>query len=204
MTRILLALFALAASPAAAQDGPAAGGRPSDGLLVRPDLQALVDLQVRRDGASLAARLDDTDPAVRARAAFALASVQDTSAVPALLDALGDSDSRVRADAAFALGQTADSTAAGELLEALGREPDATVRARLLEAVGKTGGSAALGRLAETAPRPAEEWARAMAIARFGLRGVHHAPATAWLAGLLTSDDPARREAAAYAFGRWS
>ncbi|HUP20269.1 MAG TPA: peptidylprolyl isomerase, partial [Gemmatimonadota bacterium] len=46
--------------------------------------------------------------------------------------------------------------------------------------------------------------ARAMAIARFGLRGVHHAPATAWLAGLLTSDDPARREAAAYAFGRWS
>ena len=44
--------------------------RPLDGLLVRPDLQALVDAQVRRDAAPLVAALVSPDAAVRARAAF--------------------------------------------------------------------------------------------------------------------------------------
>ena len=64
--------------------------RPLDDLLARPDLQALVDAQVRRDGPALVAALASPDAAVRARAAFALGSVQDPDAVDALLDALRD------------------------------------------------------------------------------------------------------------------
>ena len=37
--------------------------RPSDHLLARPDLQALVDLQVERDARALIERLGDPDPA---------------------------------------------------------------------------------------------------------------------------------------------
>ena len=95
-----------------AQPRPA---RSADGLLSRPDLQRLVDAQNARDGATLVAALSASDPAVRARAAFALASVQDTAAVPALLQALADPEAAVRADAAFALGLTADSTAESAL-----------------------------------------------------------------------------------------
>ena len=44
--------------------------RPSDNLLARADLQAIVDLQVERDAKALVERLGATDPAVRARAAL--------------------------------------------------------------------------------------------------------------------------------------
>lgn len=193
----LAALLALAA-PAAAQDA----GRPYDGLLERPELQAVVDLQVLRDGAALVERLGDPDPAVRARAAFALASVQDPAAVPALLDLLDDPEPAVRADAAFALGQSADSTAAAALLAALEAEPDPGVRALLLEALGKTGGAASLARVAALEVAGADRAPLATAIARYGLRNLHDPAAVGRLAGLLDHDDPRVREAAAYYFGR--
>ena len=58
--------------------------RPSDGLLANPTLQHIVDLQVARDGISIMPYLQDDDPVVRARAAFALASVQEPAAVTEL------------------------------------------------------------------------------------------------------------------------
>ena len=48
----------------------------------------------------------EDDPAIRARAAFAIGSMQDPAAVPTLLLLLDDEDPSVRADAAFALGQS--------------------------------------------------------------------------------------------------
>ncbi len=181
---------------------PDAFGRAPDGLLHRPDLQRIVDLQVLRRGDSLALALDHPDAAVRARAAFALGSVQDPDAVPALLGRLADVDARVRADAAFALGQTADSTAAVALLAAYDAEADAAVQRELLDALGKIGGRDALARLTRLAvPAGLEpDWARA--VARFGMRDRHDADAVTRLALALTADDPALRERAAYYFGR--
>lgn len=207
MIRALLLLVTLsgtAAAAAAAQNAAPWSDRASDGLLGRPDLQTLVDLQVLRDGAALIAALEDPDPAVRARAAFALAAVQDPAATPALTRALADPYPAVRADAAFALGQLADSTAGGVLLTALSGEDDPTVRGRLFEALGKTGNTAALAALAATEPSQAHLRDYAFAVARFGLRAVHDASATARLAAMLASGDPGVREAAAYGFGRWT
>ena len=195
------------------REGPPSAelGRPSDDLLDRPDLQALVDAQVERDAGALIAALEDPDPAVRARAAFALGSVQDPVALPALLRALEDPEPGVRADAAFALGQSADSAVAGRLLQTLARETNPGVRRQLFEALGKTGGRASLRRLARLKVEPADRGALALAIGRYGLRGVHDPTAVRRLASLLPGDfdaalgsagDGAVEANAAWYFGR--
>ena len=101
-------------------------------LLDSPELQAVVALQVARDGGALARLLDDGDPAVRARAAaVALGSVQYQGAATALTEALDDDDERVRAEAAFALGQLPLLSGVVEdaLLERLAEERDPVARA---------------------------------------------------------------------------
>ena len=176
--------------------------RPSDGLLERPDLQAVVDLQVLRKGDQLIPYLDHEDADIRARAAFALGSVQYEGSIPALLGRLADASPNVRADAAFAIGQTADSTAAPTLLGALRQESDPRVQAELVEALGKTGDQASLIELLEMAVPESVEGVRDLSIARYGLRNVFHPVAIAKLAERLTAPDPALRENAAYLFGR--
>ncbi|MFN2384030.1 MAG: peptidylprolyl isomerase [Gemmatimonadota bacterium] len=202
-----LALLLLGAPVPARGQHSSPPSRPPDGLLERPDLQEIVNAQVRRDGAALTGWLADVDPVVRARAAFALASVQDPAAVPPLLATLGDPDPAVRADAAFALGQTADSLAAPALLAAFTRDTNIIVRSALLEALGKTGGSAALAAVAALELGPGERGAHALALGRFGLRGLHDPAAVARLATYLTliTGDPSEArlgEQAAYYFGR--
>ncbi len=182
--------------------GTAPYNRPSDGLLNRADVQAIVERQTRRDSAAVRAALRSKDAAVRARAAFAIGSVQDASAVPALLILLDDEHPSVRADAAFALGQSADSTAAIALLDALRTETDLAVQRLLLEALGKTGGHATLAVLPDLPLAGSLEADRALALARYGLRGVHERRATDWLVAGLTSPDARLREHAAYAFSR--
>ncbi|HUF90220.1 MAG TPA: peptidylprolyl isomerase [Gemmatimonadota bacterium] len=201
---VVLLLAALAVGPARAQADlrqPRAG-RPADGLLERPDLQRLVDAQTARDPGPLIRALEDPDPVVRARAAFALGSVQDVAAVPALLATLGDPDARVRADAAFALGQTADSTAERALLEALGSEADPDVRAELLDALGRTGGSGSLAALAALGSEGDERASLALAIGRYGIRGLHDPAAVRRLVGFLEDGDPLVGADAAWAFAR--
>jgi len=120
-------------------DVPPPPSRSGDGLLDSPELQAVVDLQVARDGAGLVSFLDDPDPRVRGRAAYALASVQDPEAGSSLAGLLSDSEPSVRADAAFALGQLLDPDFGPILVGAFRREDDPNVRVRLLEAIGKAG-----------------------------------------------------------------
>ena len=194
-----------AASPAGPRTGlDDAAGRPVDGLLLRADLQALVDLQVRRDASGLAAALGSDDAAVRARAAFALGSVQAPSAVPALRAALGDAIPAVRADAAFALGQSADSTLGVALLTALRTEATPAVQRELLDALGKTGRLTDLRDLLRVPLASGREADRALAVARFAQRGQAGAAGWAWLAARLQSPRAEVREAAAYAFSRGS
>ena len=205
-------LFALAAAllvaggcagsgPVLRTDAPDLG-RPADGLLTSPALQAVVDLQVRRDGAALVDALASPDSLVRARAAFALASVQDSEAVPALRRLLDDPVPAVRADAAFALGQTADSTVGVALAVSLRRDATPAVLAEVLDALAKTGGRSDLETVLTARLPQALEPARALALARFGLRGVTSPAWTEWIGSHLLSDEPAVRAQSAYALTR--
>ncbi len=208
----LFALLLALAGCTSTQTGPslpevplpaqAATVRLSDGLLERDDLQAIVERQTRRDTSALRTFLINDDPAVRARTALALGSVQDADAAPLVLRLLADPAPTVRADATFALGQSADSTAEQSILDALRAERDPVVQRLLLNALGKTGGQATLAALPDVPLNAALDPARAIAIARYGLRGVHDRSATGWLANHLTAPDAELREHAAYYFSR--
>ena len=176
--------------------------RPSDSLLARPDLQAVVDLQVRRDAQGLIGALASPDSVVRARAAYALGSVQAEEAVPELRRLLADPTPSVRADAAFALGQSADTTAGVALAVALRREATPVVAAEILDALGKTGGAPDLDAVLNAALPTVLEPHRALALARFGLRETTSEAWAEWLAARLRAQDPALRRNIAYAFTR--
>jgi cyclophilin family peptidyl-prolyl cis-trans isomerase/HEAT repeat protein len=176
--------------------------RPSDGLLRRETLQRLVDFQVDRDGGALIGLLADPDAVVRARAAFALASVQDPAAGPPLSGLLTDPEAPVRRDAAFALGQLSDARYGGVLLGALRKEADPDVRRRIFEAVGKVGDELVLERLVELDLPPGESALRNLAVSRMGVRGVVLPSAVRHLVEELRNPDPRARENAGYFFGR--
>ncbi|WP_233993479.1 peptidylprolyl isomerase [Salinibacter altiplanensis] len=176
--------------------------RPSDDLLTRPALQAVVEAQVDRNGPLLRKKIGADDADVRARAALALASVRDTSAISGLLDLLSDGVPLVRTDAAFALGQMPSGVPASPLLRALGRERDPSVQNRLIEALGTTGNPESLRDLLRLRLPPARRSDVALTIARYGMRGVTDSTATTWLLERLRADDPWTRRNAAYALGR--
>ncbi len=176
--------------------------RPGDGLLTSDALQGVVDLQVDRAGPALRELLSDPDPAVRARAAFALASVQDSASGPVLVGLLADPDPSVRRDAAFALGQLWDPRFGSTLLGALAEESKREVRHRLLEALGKVGDERTMERLVAL-DLPVEESAdRYLALGRMGVRGVVLPSGVQYLVEGLRDPDPEARENAGYYFGR--
>ncbi|HRK74309.1 MAG TPA: HEAT repeat domain-containing protein, partial [Rhodothermales bacterium] len=176
--------------------------RSLDGLLHRTDLQAIVVAQADRNAQQLFPLLGSKDPAIRARTAFALASVQDTLAKPLLRALLKDPSAEVRADAAFALGQADDSTASSVMLMAFAQEGNTNVRIRLLEALGKKGSRGSLAEVAALVLPTGLQTAQAFSMARYGLRGHHHPKAVDKLAAALFAPNPELRSAAAYYFGR--
>ncbi len=105
---------------------PTPGGRWTD-----PRLQAVLEAQDHRRTADLCVLLKDSTSSVREAAALALASVQDSTARPCLLEALRDGDARVRGAVGLALSAVADSVALAELLQVAEREPDSVVQAQL-------------------------------------------------------------------------
>ncbi len=198
-TGIASVLLVLFAPLALAQPLPE---RPTDNLLTRPALQAVVEAQIERDGATLARKLTAEAPDVRARAAFALASVQDTSSIPALLDHLQDGVPAVRTDAAFALAQMPDGVPSDQLLETLRYERDATMQRLLIGALGTTGDAASLRTLLDLGLPPNRASDVALALAHYGMRDLVDSTASAWLAERLTAPDAWTRRNAAYALGR--
>jgi len=196
----LFALLLLA--PAVTSLAQPASNRPSDDLLSRPDVQAVVEAQIDRDRAALRSALDADDPAVRARAAFALASVPDTSAIPALLSRLTDGVPLVRTDAAFALSRMPTGVPGDRLLEVLRFERDEAMQRRLIDALGHTGDAASQDALLALGLPSSRDVDVALALARYGMRGHADSSAAAWLAEHLTAESAATRRHAAYAFGR--
>jgi peptidylprolyl isomerase len=177
--------------------------RPGDGLLERPDLQALVDAQNRREPDLLVEALASDDPAVRARAALGLASIGDPGTLQALLDRLDDPDPGVRRDVAFALGRIGGYGVARALLEALGGEGDPEVQEAMAQAVASIGEESDLDALVSAGREGRiSPWATGISIARFGMRGIHSASAGTWLRDHLAASDPSSRLAAAYFFSR--
>ena len=169
-------------------------------LLHSPSLQSVVERQEARDAPALVRLLTDRDPAVRARAAFALGSVQDPGAAVELTEMLKDEVAGVRADAAFALGQLSQSSRVGEsaLLEALAGEPDVEVQRSVIDALGKAGHRTASEVLAKMDPSGPTGPDATLALSRMLARG-EAAPTV--LDGLLTRlvhPDPAVRENAAW------
>ncbi|HMB91783.1 MAG TPA: peptidylprolyl isomerase [Rhodothermales bacterium] len=199
LSRIFLFLLLATAPAVHAQH---LSDRPGDSLLFRADLQAVVELQVARDAPVLVELLNNPDAAIRARAALALASVQDSTAVPFLIGRLRDPEATVRADAAFALGQSSGAVDSDFLLEALADESDATVRQRLIEALGKQGNAASLVALVDHAWEETEQAAVALAVGRYALRNVHAEEAVDFLVTSLGAPADTVRLHAAYYFGR--
>lgn len=178
--------------------------RPMDDLLALPEFSQVLELQTRRDGGGLAAFLTHGTPGIRARAALALASVQDPEQWEVLQGLLADPAASVRRDAAFALGQIPHPDGGVALLEALEEEGEPAVRLRLIEALGKQGGDLAAEGLLELDPGPEERPVHLMALARLALNteGFPVAGLVATLARNLYSGDDRVREVAAYYFGR--
>jgi len=149
---------------------------------------------------SLARLLRHRDPAVRARAAFALGSVQDPGAAAELTALLGDDVAAVRADAAFALGQLSRSTRVVEsaLLEALADEHNPDVQRSLIDALGKAGNETASEVLTNMDPNGPTGPDASLALSRLLARGEATPTALEGLLTRLVHTNPVVRENAAW------
>lgn len=187
---------------------PAASAQPAaaGSAFQNEGIRAVIDAQVERDTETLLRFLSHEDEAIRARAALALGSVQDSAAIPDLAERLtSDPSPHVQAQAAFALGQTPGTVPVVPLFEALSTSStDAALHDAALEALGKTGDAASLRQLAERDVAPELEGSLALAIARYGLRGIHDSLAVNRLVEILETNASASpiRTKAAYYFGR--
>ena len=176
--------------------------------VLSPDVREILRLQDQRslgDG-RLVGYLQGADPAVRYRAAIALANIQDTSTSIAVIPLLRDPDSAVRSAAAFALGQIGSPVGVRELLNALATETDPQAQVRIIEALGKTGNEGALDSLCQSADRIPFRVRPALgiAIARFAMRGIGNERSVWFCFDLLKDSSPAVRAAALYALWRAS
>lgn len=96
-------------------------------------LLQVLDAQERRESDKLCAFLSDTSADVRAVAAFAFASVQDSTSQGCLVKALADEDPHVRRYAAFALSWVADSVSLDRLNNVAENEKDTAVQRVMYE-----------------------------------------------------------------------
>ncbi len=162
-------------------------------------LEAILRAQDGRvtGGGLLQRMLADPDSTVRAAAAHAFGSVQDTSALPRLADRLNDKSLRVEEEAAFAIGQTAGFLSAesrerlqqdliGKRLDKMSPAP----RERMIEEIGKFGSDSALNALLGkygSEDNAAQTSALVRSVARFAIRSVTTPGCRRWLLGRLHS-----------------
>ncbi len=172
----------------------------SGDLLDSPALQTVVAYQEARDGASLVRLLEDPDAAVRARAAFALGSVQDPRAMVDLIELLADDFASVRAEAAFALGQLFQSSRSVEtrLLRMLAEDQDSSVQRSVVEALGKIGGAATADALSTLDTSGSGAAPATLALSRLLARGEASPAALDTVIARLAHPDAAARENAAW------
>ncbi|GAB3530496.1 hypothetical protein GCM10027443_11190 [Pontibacter brevis] len=164
-------------------------------------LQQIYTLQDERNTAELLPYLHHNSPKYRTEAALAFASVQDTLAVPSLLQLLADTAVAARKAAAYALGQIGHAKAENDLIQYLQQEHNPAVQAELLEALGKVAtpaGAVFLNRY--TPASPATKAGQAWGLYRAGQRQQVTQQGTAEAVHLVAADNPydARLAAAHY------
>lgn len=98
-------------------------------------LWPVLEAQEHRNVAALCAFLNDSSVDVRAAAALAFASIQDSASAPCLLVALQDAQVDVRINAVFALGFIANDSTVDRMAERSGLERDSTVQRAYLNAM---------------------------------------------------------------------
>ncbi len=168
--------------------------------------------QDTRNVDSISRLLSDTNPDVRAFAAFACGSVQDTSHIFILSKLLADSNSSVRTAAAFALGQynyvvdTVQRTFISKvLLGRLGFERRIETLIRLVEALGKVGDEQSLNVLVASGMNfqaNSLKCETALSVGRYAYRNIASKTASAFAADILTAIRSGDEWKAAYALMR--
>lgn len=155
-------------------------------------LKKIADLQDRRQTDSLVNFLSSDNPKYRTAAALAFASVQDTTAIPALAN-LSDTE------AAFALGQMYNHSAVQALVTSLGNT-NASVQIEALEGLGKVINKQELRLLTDDMNAEGIAWAYYYA----GLRNVSDTASARKAAMILNSPvgDRMARLGAAHFFSR--
>jgi peptidylprolyl isomerase len=174
--------------------------------------RALLVAQDMRDAKAIAKFLLDKNPAVKAHAAFACGSLQDTTHTPILIALLSDSHFNVRASAAFALGQlnsVVDSIQRALVSQALTKrlsvEQSRLVALHVVEALGKVGDAWSLSTLAaagESSPYEGVKYEAALSIGRYAYRNIKNKAATQFAAGILDLKNQGEEWKAAYALMR--
>jgi cyclophilin family peptidyl-prolyl cis-trans isomerase/HEAT repeat protein len=175
-------------------------------------LERVLTAQDLRDVKLLQSFLLDSTAAVRAKAAYAAGSVQDTQLVPQLVSLLTDRDPSVRTAAAFALGQmnsAVDSvmrrTISNGLTDRLSVEDDEGALQRLIEGLGKTGDPPSLTVMLERVTvlnSPTLKGETALSIGRYAYRGIKNPAATGFATTLLSDARKDQKWKAAYALFR--
>jgi hypothetical protein len=161
----LAEVWVISASPQAGRPVPAAPANPLANPPARAtDLQAVQALARRSDpeaavelGRMLA---QDTDPAVRSRAATALGRVSGPQAAAGLTAALGDEAVSVRIQALRSLRQVAGEQAIDPIARVLAADPDPSVRRTAARLLGELPGPAAQSALRSAAADDADESVR--------------------------------------------
>jgi peptidylprolyl isomerase len=150
------------------------------------EILLLQDSRSLNDG-KLYGYLHSFDVSERARAALALANIQDTTSIPFLLPSLNDSSAIVRRMAAFALGQIGSAKGAAHLFSRIPDEADPECLKEIIDAIGKCGGREELRALAlEAGSLPlAFRSSIALSVARFAYRGVKDSVASEYVVDLL-------------------
>lgn len=212
------AVVGVASSCASSGDGGRLARGDADAPAVLPTLDDVVRLELER--ATPRAFEDALHPAnpveVRARAALALARLEQRGAAPLLFRAAKDSAPEVRRHAAFGLGQLDLAFAPGRemhddtrrgvedlLVGWYGRETDGSVRVAIVRALGRVSTGAGLSFLTSLAEKGE---ARADALYALGVSGARRAASLSSDAALLSAvttaladKDVRVRRAAAYA-----
>lgn len=151
-------------------------------------LQRIYTLQDKRNTTELLPYLQHPNSTYKKEAALAFASVQDTTAIPFLLNLVSDTSSVVRKAAAYAIGQTGAKSAEARLIQFINSEQKPAVQAELLEALGKIATTSGIDFLSVyKAPTPEAMAGQAWGLYRAGLRQVYTTAGIAKVVQLLTS-----------------
>lgn len=174
--------------------------------------RAILVAQDMRDAKAIAKFLLDKNPEVKARAAFACGSMQDTVHIPRLVELLSDSHFTVRSSAAFGLGQlnyvvdsVQRSLVSRALTKRLSIEQSRIVALSLVEALGKVGDEWSLSTLAaagESSPYEGVKYEAALSVGRYAYRNIKNKTATQFAAMILDAKDHGEEWKAAYALMR--